>query len=153
MRGLSFAFIALAAGLVAGVAGAAGAPDDKIGARTTSPEQMLSEFGSGVSDAELERAAAEAATHPFGTRDNPARVGGPEGERTYISRLHCGDGSRPRVGPRRDGGIGAYGTVTGLYPLDCGNAAPGRFDLVIDMYHEEHKEDQAPAGFRIDPSH
>jgi hypothetical protein len=29
--------------------------------------------------------------------------------------------------------------------------SPGRFDLVMDMYHDGHDENRAPAGFGIDP--
>jgi len=146
MRKLSFAFIILSASL-----GSAAAAGGKVGARTVPPEEILAQMGLGVSDAELERAVAAAAAFPLGSVENPVRVGGPEGERAYIARLRCGNGARPQVGPRRDGGVGAFGTVVDLYPLDCGAAAPGRFGLVMDMYHEEHREERAPAGFQIDP--
>jgi hypothetical protein len=146
MRKLSFAFILLSAG----VASAAWA-GDKVGARTISPEDLLAQMGLGVSDAELERAVAAAAAHPLGTAANPVRVGGPEGERAYVARLRCADGSRPKIGRRGNGGVGAFGTIVDLYPLDCGAGAPGKADLIMDMYHAEHREDRAPAGFRIDP--
>jgi hypothetical protein len=48
-----------------------------------------------------------------------------EGARSYLARLRCADGSAPKVGPRADGGVGAYGTVVDAYALDCGAAAPG----------------------------
>lgn len=128
------------------------AAQDKIGERTASPEQVLQMLGAGPVDEDMERAIAEAAEFPLGTVKNPVRVGGPEGERAYIARLRCGDGSRPGVGRRGSAGVGAFGSVVDLYPLDCGNAAPGRFDLVMDMYHEEHVEKRAPAGFSIGPS-
>ena len=147
MRKFSFVFIALAACIAVPAAA-----DDKIGARTAPPEQLLEELGLGVSDEELERAVAAAAAHPLGSAKNPVRVGGPAGERAYIARLRCGDGSRPKVGQRGSAGVGAFGTIVDLYPLDCGAAAPGRFELVMDMYHEEHREERAPVGFTIDPS-
>lgn len=146
MRITSLVFIILSAATAAGAAA-----EDKIGARTASPEQILSQLGAGVSDEELERAVAEAAAHPLGSAANPVRVGGPHGERAYIARLRCADGSRPRIGQRGSAGVGAFGTIVDLYPLDCGAAAPGKFDLVMDMYHEEHRENRAPAGFGIDP--
>ena len=146
MRALSIAFI-LPAVAIAGAAQAS----EKVGARTTSPEQMLAELGTGVSDGELERAVAAASAYPLGTIENPVRVGGPEGERAYIARLRCADGSRPLIGPRGPGGVGAFGSIVAVYPLDCGAAAPGKVGLVIDMYHEEHREERAPAGFAIDP--
>jgi hypothetical protein len=145
MRILSFAFIIMAAMLGAGEASAQPKPGD----RTTSPEQMLAEMGQ--VDSEYEQAVAEASKHPLGSIANPVRVGGPEGERAYLARLHCASGARPTIGPRRSGGIGAFGTILGLFTLDCGASAPGRFDVNFDMYHEEHRESAAPPGFAIDP--
>jgi hypothetical protein len=89
-------------------------------------------------------AAADA--HPLGTAENPVRVGGPEGERAYLARLRCADGSAVRVGARRETGAGAFGSVTGSYEVFCGTAA-GR--IVFDMYHEEHVETRAPQGFTL----
>ena len=120
-----------------------------VGERTTRPEAMLSGLSPGQDD--LREAIAAAEAHPLGTRDNPVRVGGPDGERAYIARLRCGDGSLPRVGPRAGAGVGAFGTVVAGYALDCGAAAPGRTELIMDMYHSEHAEDRAPAGFNILP--
>ena len=95
--------------------------------------------------------AAAATAHPLGTIQNPVRVGGPAGERAYMARLRCADGSQPTIGEKRDGGVGAFGSVVNLYRLDCGAAAPGRFDLILDIYHAGHVEDRAPAGFKIAP--
>jgi hypothetical protein len=36
------------------------------------------------------------------------------------------------------------------FQLDCGSAAPGKVDLMMDMYHEEHSETRAPAGFTME---
>lgn len=135
--------------LLASDAGAA--PPPALGARNGAPEQLFSGIGEGTSDAALEAEIAAAATHPLGSLANPVRVGGPEGERAYLARLRCGDGSRPKLGARSDGGIGAFGSVVSLYPLDCGAAAPGRTSLMLDIYHEEHRENRAPPGFAIDP--
>ena len=145
MRKPVFAFIVIALALGAGAALAQPKPGD----RTTSPEQMLA--GIGETDSDYEQAVAEAAKHPLGSVANPVRVGGPEGERAYLARLRCSGGARPGIGQRRSGGVGAYGTIVDLFPLDCGTAAPGRYDLVMDMYHEEHRETGAPPGFAIDP--
>lgn len=123
----------------------------KAGDRTMTPDQVLAELGSGVSDEELARAVAAASAFPLGTAENPIRVGGPEGARAYMDRLRCADGSRPKIGQRAPAGVGAFGTIVDLYPLDCGLAAPGKRDLVTDIYHAEHQEDRAPAGFAIAP--
>jgi hypothetical protein len=145
MRKFLFPFMAIP--LIAAAQSAP--PAGKIGERNAPPEALFAGIGEGSSDAELERLASAASAHPLGTLLNPVRVGGPEGARAYIARLRCGDGSAAKVGPRAVGGVGAYGTVTERYSLDCGAAAPGRIELVVDVYHEEHKEDRAPAGLRL----
>jgi hypothetical protein len=144
MRRLPFLLIALSI-----AAPAPAAPAGKPGARTVAPEQLLAEASD--AEAELERAVAAAAAHPLGSLANPVRVGGPDGARAYLARLRCADGSAPRIGPSRPGGVGAYGTIVELYPLDCGGAGGRPFELIVDYYHEEHREDRAPAGFRIEP--
>lgn len=132
------------------LAGSAPALAQKIGERTGAPEQLFAGIGEGTSDAALEQEVAAAAAHPLGSLANPVRVGGPDGARAYIARLRCGDGSALKVGLPKDGGVGAFGTVTERYTLDCGGAAPGKVDLFLDIYHEEHRETRAPQGLRID---
>lgn len=122
---------------------------DDLGRRTVAPARMLAQMNQADPEAELQREIAAAASHPLGSLDNPIRVGGPEGERAYLARLRCADGSTPRIGPMRPGGVGAFGSLVELFPLDCGAAAPGKAALLLDMYHEEHVENAAPDGFRI----
>lgn len=143
-----FLSIAAAAAILAAPAYAA----QKVGERTVQPDQILRQMGIGVSDEELAQAVKAADTHPLGTMENPVRVGGPHGQRAYIARLRCSDGQRPKIGTRASAGIGAFGSIVDAYPLDCGAAEPGAFRLVMDMYHDGHRETRAPAGFTIDPS-
>src|SRR5690348_42318 len=103
-------------------------------AQRATPRQMLEEMGRAPSRQEVARAVNRARARPLGTAANPVRVSGPEGERAYIDRLRCADGDAPRVGQRHNDGVGAFGTIVDVYPLDCGDAEPGRFDLVMDMY-------------------
>ena len=128
---------------------AAPATAQELGERTRSPESLLQGLGLAPDQDDLRHAIAAAAAHPLGSRENPVRVGGPTGERAYIARLRCADGAVPQVGQRGSAGVGAFGSVVDVYPLDCGAAAPQRVELVMDMYHEEHQEDRAPPGFAI----
>ena len=130
---------------------AAPATAQELGQRTQTPESLMSELGLAPEPDDLDAALAAAAAHPLGSRENPVRVGGPDGERAYIARLRCADGRPPRIGQRGSSGIGAFGTIVDVYPLDCGPAAPGAVGLVMDMYHSEHSEDRAPPGFTILP--
>jgi len=118
----------------------------ELGARTTSPAAMAAEMSRLSPEEEILQLAAAADAHPLGTADNPVRVGGPEGERAYLGRLRCADNSAPRVGARREAGIGAFGSIVAAYEVACG-AAAGR--IVFDMYHAEHVETRAPAGFTM----
>jgi hypothetical protein len=109
---------------------------------------MVGELNRLSPEEEMRQLAAAADAHPLGTVENPVRVGGPEGEHAYLGRLRCADGAAPRVGARREVGIGAFGSVVGAYEVACGTQA-GR--IVFDMYHEEHVETRAPAGFTLQP--
>ncbi len=130
---------------------AAAAPQRPLREQSPVPRDILAGAGAGSSDEEIARTIAAAAAHPLGTPANPIRVGGPEGARAYLGNLRCADGRSPKIGASRPGGVGAYGSVLQLYPLDCGAAAPGRIELNVDHYLEEHSETRAPAGFRVQP--
>ena len=130
---------------------AAAAPQRPLREQSPVPKDILAAAGSGNSDEEIERAIAAANAHPLGTAANPIRVGGPEGARAYLATLRCADGKSPRIGAAREGGVGAFGSVLQLYPIDCGGAAPGRLELNVDHYQEEHSESRAPAGFSVQP--
>lgn len=121
----------------------------KLGERTADPQQVLAEIEAGATDPAADPQIAEAAAHPLGSARNPVRVGGPEGERAYLARLRCANGVAPRIGVRSSSGPGAFGSVVDVYPLDCGAAAPGKTQIVMDMYHEEHVETAAPTGFTL----
>lgn len=129
---------------------AAPAAAQKLGARTSSPDQMLGQAEPSDPMAEADRIAEAAAAHPLGSLDNPVRVGGPEGARAYIGRLRCRNDSRPVVGSRSSGGVGPYGTITERYDLSCGDFVPGRVTLYFDFYHAEHVERRAAGNFGID---
>ena len=120
----------------------------QLGARTRSPEQLMGAMSRVSPEEEMRAMVAAAEAHPLGSLENPVRVGGPDGERAYLGRLRCPDGAQPQVGARRNGGIGAFGSVVGAYELTCGGAASR---ILFDIYHEEHVETRAPAGFTLRP--
>lgn len=123
-------------------------PQGQLGARTRSPDQLIGAMGQTSPEEEMRQLVAAADAHPLGTTENPVRVGGPEGERAYLGRLRCPDGQAPRIGARREAGVGAFGSVVAGYELGC---AAGAGRVVFDMYHAEHVETRAPAGFTLRP--
>ena len=76
---------------------------------------------------------------------NPVRVFMPPGQRAYLARLRCADGSLPR-GINRIGsfGGGPFGTVLDGYSLACGGKA---FTIFMDMYHRDYMEKRPVPGF------
>jgi hypothetical protein len=139
-------FIALA--LLAAAPAFAQPAQPRLGARTQSPDQMVGAMSQVSPEEEMRALVAAADAHPLGTRENPVRVGGPEGEHAYLGRLRCADGTQPRIGARREAGVGAFGSVVGAYELACGSETRR---IVFDMYHEEHVETRAPDGFTLRP--
>jgi hypothetical protein len=144
---IPFLAIALLAGTPAYAQPAAPA-QPRLGARTQSPDLMAGDVNRLSPEEEMRQLAAAADAHPLGTVENPVRVGGPEGEHAYLGRLRCADGAAPRIGARREVGVGAFGSVVAAYELGCG---PQTSRVVFDMYHEEHVETRAPAGFTLRP--
>lgn len=119
-----------------------------LGERTQSPEALFREMSSETPEQEMQRLITAANAYPLGTIENPVRVGGPEGERAYLARLTCQDGTPLRVGTRGDAGQGGFGSVATAYAVACGGTTRR---IVFDMYHEGHVENRAPAGFNIRP--
>ena len=118
----------------------------RVGARTTSPDAMVAQMNPVSPEEENSRLIAAADAHPLGSLENPVRVAGPDGERAYLVRLHCPDGTAARIGMRRDAGIGPYGSLVGAYDVGC---AGGTSRIVFDMYQEENQETRPPAGFTL----
>lgn len=119
-----------------------------LGQRTQTPEALFREMSSETPEQEMARLVTAANAYPLGTIENPVRVGGPEGERAYLARLACEDGTSLRVGTRGDAGQGGFGSVAAAYAVACGGTTRR---IVFDMYHEGHVENRAPAGFSIRP--
>ena len=134
--------------LAAAPAFAQTAGQPRLGARTQAPDRLVSGMSQVSPEEEMRALVAAADAHPLGSLENPVRVGGPEGERAYLGRLRCADGSQPQVGARREAGVGAFGSVVAAFPLNCGGQAA---TVIFDMYHEEHVETRAPAGFTLWP--
>jgi len=124
------------------------AQQPRLGQRTTSPEAMAAQLDQASPEEEMRALVAAADAHPLGTLENPVRVGGPAGERAYLARLRCASGAAPRIAARREAGTDAFGTVAAAYEVICGEATAR---IVFDMYHEEHVETRAPAGFTLAP--
>lgn len=101
---------------------------------------------------ELAKRIAAASGKPLGSPANPVRADGPEGQRAYIARLRCGDGKRPELGQRDNIGVGVFGSIIDVFPLDCGKSAPGKLLLHMDAYHKGHVEDEPPPGLTLAPA-
>lgn len=105
-----------------------------------------------VDGAELERRIAAAAAHPLGSQHNPVRAAMPPGQRAYLRRLRCSDGTAPDFDRVGNFGIGVYGNIVDGYRLRCAGAEPAEVTVYMDMYHRGHVEERPVPGFTILPS-
>lgn len=118
-------------------------------ASQSAEEDMIEKMLSGrapnsLSDEQLERVQK----HPLGSKDNPVRVQGVEGEYLYLARLRCPEGKPPvvdRVGSAGD--PSPYGSIMDIYNAVCD--APPTHVIFVDMYHPGHVESAAVPGFTI----
>lgn len=115
-----------------------------------------------VSDAEAARALSrllggepvkvdekELAKHPLGSKENPIRVGGPAGQRSYLKRLVC-DNNEPVSSFNRQGnaGPGPFGSIVDIYEVLCDtNKGVVTHSVYLDMYHGDYEETRPAAGF------
>ncbi|WP_373492367.1 hypothetical protein [Parasphingorhabdus sp.] len=97
----------------------------------------------------LDRAMEKASGHPFGSAENPVRASTPVGQRAYLDRLRCADGSTPSYSRGGSVGDSPYGNIMDRYHVDCGAAGPGSAQIYMDMYHKGHVESAAVPGFTI----
>lgn len=107
---------------------------------------MMLELGGGLRGEELEKAIAEAETHPLGSKDNPVRENQPQGQRAYLRRLRCEDGSAPSFDRAGNVGEGVFGFIVDLYKVTC--TGKPAIDVYIDMYHDGPEKRPVP-GFTI----
>lgn len=115
----------------------------------SSIERMLG--GGPMLDAkDLAKAVERASAFPLGSKENPVRAEMPMGQRAYLARLRCSDGKPPRFERIGNFGEGVFGSIVDGYAADCGAAAPGKVEIMMDMYHPGHVESGPVPGFAID---
>ena len=85
----------------------------------------------------------------LGSQQNPIRVNMPAGERDYLSRLRCSDGSAPQFQRMGNAGVGVFGNIVDVYDVRCLNGTPARSEIWMDMYFPSYRETNAPPGFTI----
>jgi hypothetical protein len=105
-------------------------------------------FGPALSPSEMEKAFAAAEAHPLGSEQNPVRVNMPPGERAYLDRLRCSDGSAPQHERGGSVGVGPFGNILDVYDVKCATSTPASSYVYMDMYHD-HVEVRPVSGFTI----
>jgi hypothetical protein len=113
-----------------------------------------------LTDAELEQVitllgqpqkvdASKIDKFPLGSKENPVRVGGPEGQRNYLSRLICDNNEQVSVyGRLGSSDIGPYGTIMDIYEVICDtDKGAVKHEVFLDMYHHKYIESRPAAGF------
>ncbi len=82
----------------------------------------------------------------LGTLENPVRVNMPTGERAYLDRLRCADGSAPEYDRQGSGGPARDGHIVDFYEVTCSGQRP--VIVIMDMYHNRTESLPVP-GFTI----
>jgi hypothetical protein len=106
-------------------------------------QSLISELGG-----EPPRRDRRANRHPLGSERNPVRANMPAGQRAYLDRLRCEDGSPPRHQRLGSAGVGVHRNVVDIYLVQCEGLEP--VEIWMDMYHR-HVEHSAVPGFTIVP--
>ncbi len=112
--------------------------------------QNLLSFADKFRDKTAIKSPEEISAHKLGSKGNPIRVYMPEGERNYLSKLTCSDGSR--IAFRRIGssGIDPYGNILDIFKVSCFiDSTLHEYTLFMDMYHIENQETKAAEGFTL----
>lgn len=91
----------------------------------------------------------EAQASPLGSRENPVRAEMPSGQRAYLSRLRCSDGSRPAFQRVGNFGVGVFGRIIDGYQVVCRGSEPAETMVFMDMYHPGYIENEPVEGFTI----
>lgn len=131
--------LAAAALLATGTAHAQSRPNE-------ARDMMLQLGAPGLKGSALEAAIAEAEKHPLGSSENPVRENQPNGQRAYLRRLRCADGSQPLFERVGNVGEGPYGFIVDLFKATCAGHAP--VEIHMDMYHDGPENRPVP-GFTI----
>ncbi|MGH6951864.1 MAG: hypothetical protein ACREH4_13410 [Vitreimonas sp.] len=86
---------------------------------------------------------------PLGTQQNAVRVDTLAGERAYLARLRCSDGSAPSHQRLGNGGGSIDGHILAIYVVRCAAGEPRASEVWMDMHHPGHAEAAAPPGFTL----
>lgn len=145
--------LALLAGSTAVLATSCTSPDAASAPSSASPQAIslydaLGMKEPGLRGAELDVAVRRANAFPLGSERNPVRTTGLAGQRRYLARLRCSDGSAPSVRGRGIGSPSPFGGVTDIYSVECKRGTPARAAIAMDLYHE-HVETRPVPGFAI----
>ena len=114
--------------------------------RPNEARDTMRALGAGLDGKALEAAIAEAERFPLGSKENPVRENGPAGQRAYLARLRCADGTAPKFARAGNVGDGPFGYIVDLYRVTCAGAPP--VDVHMDMYHDGPETRPVP-GFTI----
>lgn len=115
--------------------------------RTNQQAETMRAIGlPGLTGSRLAEAIAAADAHPLGSKENPVRSNMPQGERAYLDKLRCADGSAPAYVRLGNIGVGAFGYVVDHYQVTC-EGQPG-VSVMMDMYHD-HEESRPVPGFTL----
>jgi hypothetical protein len=84
----------------------------------------------------------------LGSKAAPVRCDKPGGERAYLQRLRCPDGTTPSFNRVGSMGHGGYGHIVDLYSVRCADTGITH-KIYMDMYHPGYVEKRPVPGFTL----
>lgn len=93
-------------------------------------------------------ASADAGAAELGSKSAPVRADNPAGQRAYLQRLRCPDGSAPSFERQGSMGYGGYGHIVDLYKVRCESTGRNH-EIYMDMDFPGYVETQAVKGFTL----
>jgi hypothetical protein len=121
------------------------------GSAAQSQGPMCELFGPCMTPAQIRQAVTKASAYALGSERNPIRSDMPPGERAYLDRLRCSDGSAPAYDRGGSVGEGPFGGIMDVYVVRCVSGTPAEAQVYMDMYHSGYEEDRPVPGFTIVP--
>lgn len=104
---------------------------------------------SAIQGKKLEKALKKAEKYPLGSNENPVRAHMPPGQRAYLKRLRCEDGTPLQFRRQGNVGPGPYQNIVDKYQVRCGTDDSTAAFIYMDMYHKGYVEQRPVPGYSI----
>ena len=118
---------------------------EKRGGKSSETEQVKTQQDS---EKTPDQSKVDGDAKVLGSKTAPVRCDNPGGERAYLQRLRCPDGTTPSFNRVGSMGYGGYGNIVDLYSVRCADTGKTH-EIYMDMYHPGYVEKLPVPGFTL----